>query len=68
VHLLLQRDAAPPPDAVPGPHVTVLRLTNSPGRGLVAVRPDGHVGFRCGSADAAGLTGWLSLICAVQRS
>ena len=68
VYLLLQRDAAPPPDAVPGPHVTVLRLTNSPGRGLVAVRPDGHVGFRCGSADAAGLSGWLSLICAVQRS
>ncbi|WP_232108243.1 MULTISPECIES: hypothetical protein [Streptomyces] len=35
---------------------------NSPGRGLVAVRPDGHVGFRCGAADPAGLTGWLSLI------
>nr|WP_246568357.1 FAD-dependent monooxygenase [Streptomyces flaveus] len=68
VYLLLQRDADPPPDAVLGPHVTVLRLTNSPGRGLVAVRPDGHVGFRCGSADAAGLSGWLSLICAVQRS
>ncbi|WP_240437083.1 FAD-dependent monooxygenase [Streptomyces sporangiiformans] len=62
VHLLLQRDADPPPDAVPGPRVTVLRLTNSPGRGLVAVRPDGHVGFRCGTADPAGLTGWLSLI------
>jgi 2-polyprenyl-6-methoxyphenol hydroxylase-like FAD-dependent oxidoreductase len=68
VHLLLQRDADPPPDTVPGPHVTVLRLTNSPGRGLVAVRPDGHVGFRCGSADASGLSGWLSLICAARRS
>lgn len=62
VHLLLQRDAAPPPDAVAGPRVTVLRLMNSPGRGLVAVRPDGHVGFRCGAADSAGLTGWLALI------
>ncbi|GCB50798.1 monooxygenase [Streptomyces sp. NL15-2K] len=62
VHLLLQREADPPPDDVPGPLVTVLRLTNSPGRGLVAVRPDGHVGFRCGTADPAGLTGWLSLI------
>ncbi|WP_328766665.1 FAD-dependent monooxygenase [Streptomyces sp. NBC_00286] len=62
VHLLLQREADPPPDAVPGPLVTVLRLTNSPGRGLMAVRPDGHVGFRCGTADPAGLTGWLSLI------
>ncbi|MEU2518938.1 FAD-dependent monooxygenase [Streptomyces sp. MMS20-AI2-20] len=61
VHLLLQRDAAPPPDTA-NPRVTVLRLSNSPGRGLVAVRPDGHVGFRCGAADLAGLTGWLSLI------
>ncbi|CAM5544579.1 FAD-dependent monooxygenase [Streptomyces pseudogriseolus] len=61
VHLLLQRDAAPPPDMA-DPRVTVLRLWNSPGRGLVAVRPDGHVGFRCGAADPAGLTGWLSLI------
>ncbi|MFD2684429.1 hypothetical protein ACFS5L_06045 [Streptomyces phyllanthi] len=65
VHLLLQRDADPPPDTALGPRVTVLRLTNSPGRGLVAVRPDGHVGFRCGTADPAGLTGWLALIGAV---
>ncbi len=62
VHLLLQRDAAPPPDTTAGPRVTVLRLSNSPGRGLVAVRPDGHVGFRCGAADPAGLTGWLALV------
>ncbi|CAM5635275.1 oxygenase [Streptomyces pilosus] len=59
VHLLLQRDAAPLPS---GPWVTVLRLSNSPGRGLVAVRPDGHVGFRCAAADPVGLTGWLALI------
>nr|WP_301272119.1 FAD-dependent monooxygenase [Streptomyces asoensis] len=62
VHVLLQRDAAPPPDAVLGPQVTVLRLRNSPGRGLIAVRPDGHVDFRCGTTDAAGLSNWLSLI------
>ncbi|MCD9876358.1 FAD-dependent monooxygenase [Streptomyces guryensis] len=62
VHVLLQRDADSPPDAVPGPLVTVVRLTNSPGRGLLTVRPDGHVGFRSGSADPAGLTDWLSLV------
>ncbi|TQE21315.1 FAD-binding protein [Streptomyces ipomoeae] len=62
VHLLLQRDAEGLPDAVTGPHIHVLRLTNSPGHGLVAVRPDGHVGFRCGTTDQAGLVGWLSLI------
>ncbi|GHE49474.1 hypothetical protein [Streptomyces capitiformicae] len=65
VHLLLQRDADPPPDTVTGPHVAVLRLMNSPGRGLVAVRPDGHVGFRCGTVDPAGLTDSLALIGAV---
>jgi hypothetical protein len=62
VHVLLQRDADPPPEVVTGPQVTVFRLTNSPGRGLLAVRPDGHVGFRCGSADPAALAGWLSLV------
>ncbi|MFI0539515.1 FAD-dependent monooxygenase [Streptomyces sp. WSLK1-3] len=61
VHLLLQRDADPPPDVLTGPRVTVLRLTNSPGRGLLAVRPDGHVGFRCGAMDPAALSAWLSL-------
>ncbi|MEV0016999.1 FAD-dependent monooxygenase [Streptomyces tendae] len=62
VHPLLQRDALPPADALAADRVTVLRLSNSPGRGWVAVRPDGHVGFRCGAADPAGLAGWLSLI------
>ncbi|MFH9891203.1 hypothetical protein ACH4OQ_09070 [Streptomyces luteogriseus] len=63
VHLLLQRDAAPPPpQVVTGSQVSVLRLANSPGRGLVGVRPDGHVGFQCGADDPAGLTDWLALI------
>ncbi|MFE9028398.1 FAD-dependent monooxygenase [Streptomyces iakyrus] len=66
VHLLVQRDAdALFPEAVTSAQVTVLRLGNSPGRGLVAVRPDGHVGFQCGAADRAGLLGWLALAGAV---
>ncbi|MFF4590274.1 FAD-dependent monooxygenase [Streptomyces sp. NPDC001388] len=69
VHLLVQRDADPVPPELLGPRVTVLRLTNSPGRGVVAVRPDGHVGFRCASAGtAAGLDDWLSLICATAET
>jgi hypothetical protein len=68
VHLLLQRDAAPPPEAATGPRVTVLRLANSPGRGLLTVRPDGHVGFRCGAADPDGLTRWLALVGAVRTA
>ena len=66
VFLLVQRDAdPPPPEAVASAQVTVLRLENSPGRGLVVVRPDGHVGFQCGAADPAGLLGWLTLAGAV---
>ncbi|MFD5583570.1 FAD-dependent monooxygenase [Streptomyces sp. NPDC127063] len=64
VHVLLQCDADSPPEGVLGPLVTVVRLANSPGRGLLAVRPDGHVGFRSETADPAALTGWLSLVCA----
>ncbi|MGA5169252.1 MULTISPECIES: FAD-dependent monooxygenase [Streptomyces] len=62
VHLLLQRDADPLPDAVAGPYVDVLRLASSPGQGLVAVRPDGHVGYTCAVVDPAALKGWLALI------
>ena len=68
VHLLLQRDADSPPEAATGSHVTVMRLANSPGRGLVAVRPDGHVGFQSGAADPAGLLGWLALAGAAASS
>jgi hypothetical protein len=42
--------------------VHVHRLTSAPGRGLMAVRPDGHVGFRCQIADANQLTDWLALM------
>ncbi|MFF8939321.1 hypothetical protein ACF08O_32360 [Streptomyces paradoxus] len=45
-----------------------MRLANSPGRGLVAVRPDGHVGFQCGAAGPDGLLGWLALAGATASS
>jgi hypothetical protein len=62
VSVLLERDAGPIDETLLGPHVAVNRIGNWPGRGLVAVRPDGHVGFRCGAADAAQLGAWLELI------
>jgi hypothetical protein len=37
-------------------------LTNLPGAGLLAVRPDGYVGFRCGVADMGQLVAWLTRI------
>ncbi|MGZ4471066.1 MAG: FAD-dependent monooxygenase [Nocardioidaceae bacterium] len=62
VHVLLSRDAAALDVPRLGRHVCVHRDESRPGRGLLAVRPDGHVGFRCGEADATQLVGWLDLV------
>ncbi|HTQ89738.1 MAG TPA: FAD-dependent monooxygenase, partial [Streptosporangiaceae bacterium] len=43
VHVLLDRDADWPGDLTLGQFIQVHRLTSVPGRGLVAVRPDGYV-------------------------
>lgn len=62
LHVLLERSTAvpePPPEA---PLVTVHRIDSWPGRGLVAVRPDGHVGYRTGRAVAGQLEAWLRLV------
>lgn len=61
VHVLLDRDAHEIDVRLLGPHVSVHRLS-SPGHGLVAVRPDGHVGLRSGEAEPAGLGAWLDLV------
>ncbi|MFG1813521.1 hypothetical protein ACGFIF_07145 [Kribbella sp. NPDC049174] len=61
IHLLLSADAEPSQAA--GPRIHVHRLARGgPGPGVVAVRPDGYVGFRSGSADPAGLDAWLRLV------
>jgi 2-polyprenyl-6-methoxyphenol hydroxylase-like FAD-dependent oxidoreductase len=62
VHVLLDRDASQLEFRDFGPHVVIHRLTSAPGTGLVAVRPDGYVGFRCGAADASQLRDWLERI------
>lgn len=67
-HILLHRDAARLERHSSGPHVTMHRLTNIPGKGMVAVRPDGYVGFRCGIADGEQLHGWLARIGAGQST
>lgn len=64
VHVLLDRDAYLPDSPAPGPFVHVHRISSSQGRGLLAVRPDGHVGLRCRAAEPGRLTAWLSLISA----
>ena len=62
VHVLLDRDADPPANFPSGPLVHLHRITSNPGHGLLTIRPDGHIGLRCQTADADQLDAWLNLI------
>lgn len=64
VHVLLAQDTPALDETSLGGQVTVHRVGGWTGRGLVAVRPDGHVGFRCGAGNLDGLTSWLDTIAA----
>jgi hypothetical protein len=66
VHVLLHRNAERIEHVSLGPRVTFHRLTSTSGAGLVAVRPDGYVGFRCRTAEIAPLRAWLARVGAVQ--
>jgi FAD binding domain len=67
VHVLLDRDADPIEDLALGRFVTVHRLTSAPGCGVTAVRPDGYIGFRGGTAVVRQLAAWLARINADGR-
>ncbi len=60
VHVLLDRDADIIRTLPMGRSVHIHRLSRSPGHGLVAVRPDGYIGFRSRTADVSQLAGWLA--------
>jgi hypothetical protein len=62
VHLLLDRDADPPGALPLGRFVSIHRLTSSPGRGLIAVRPDGYVGFRGQTVETNQPAAWLAVL------
>jgi 2-polyprenyl-6-methoxyphenol hydroxylase-like FAD-dependent oxidoreductase len=62
VHVLLDRDADQLGTLPAGPPIHVHRLTSVPGRGLVAVRPDGYIGFRSQIAETSQLRTWLARI------
>jgi len=65
IHVLLSRDAEQPDTF--GRRVRIHRLTSRPGSDVVAVRPDGYVGYRCGRTDSAQLAAWLDLVGDVIR-
>jgi hypothetical protein len=67
VHILLDRDADPFGQLRPGPLVNVHRLASVPGRGLIAVRPDGYVGFRCQATEAGQVAAWLTRLGAMNE-
>ncbi len=66
VHVLLARDAPAPEVLSSAPRVSVHRVTSRPGRGTLAVRPDGYVGFRCARGDGEGLVRWLGRVGALR--
>ena len=66
VHILLDRDAGRLDTLPPVRLVNVHRLASMPGRGLIAVRPDGYVGFRCQATEAGQLAAWLTRLGARQ--
>ncbi|MGR0317732.1 FAD-dependent monooxygenase [Agromyces sp. ZXT2-3] len=51
----------------PDGRIHVHRLVGHAGRGVVAVRPDGYVGFRCGETDGR-LDDWMRLVGAVPSA
>jgi 2-polyprenyl-6-methoxyphenol hydroxylase-like FAD-dependent oxidoreductase len=61
VHILLDRDADSLGILPASRFVSIHHLTSSPGRGLIAVRPDGYVGFRCQAAEIGQLATWLAM-------
>ena len=63
VHVLQHRDARELGAAVQGRrYVYAHKLTSTPGPGVLAVRPDGYVGFRRGTVADAQLGSWLDFI------
>lgn len=66
VHILLDRDADRLGMLPSGQLVNVHRLASVPGRGLVAVRPDGYVGFRCQTTEVGQVAAWLTRLGAWQ--
>jgi 2-polyprenyl-6-methoxyphenol hydroxylase-like FAD-dependent oxidoreductase len=62
VHLLLARDAPQVEAGALGEYVHPHRLSSWRGRGILAVRPDGYVGFRSTIVDQDMIRRWLTLL------
>ena len=67
VHLLLEHQAPWPSCELRSPYIHTHRVEDWPGRGVVAVRPDGYVGYSSAITDSKEIRSWLSTIGAHQR-
>ena len=65
IHVLLARDARDVPPSIVGARVHVHRLRDRPGRTVLAIRPDGYLGYR--GTSGARLIDWLGGIGALDR-
>ena len=64
IHVLLQRQADPLERRSLGPLAHTHRIPDWPGHGVLLIRPDGYVGFRCAVADETQITNWLAALTA----
>ena len=62
VHVLLERDAPGVADSAAHPWVSVHRVDSWMGDGLLAIRPDGHVGLRTPDVGDGSLARWLEVV------
>ena len=67
VHLLLEHQAPWPSCELRSPYIHTHRVEDWPGRGVVAVRPDGYVGYSSAITDGEEIRSWLSTIGAHQQ-
>jgi hypothetical protein len=65
--VLLQRQADPLQRPSLGPLVHTHRIPDWPGHGVLLIRPDGYVGFRCAIADETQITNWLAALTGLPR-
>ena len=64
VHVLLAAEATAPDKLRSAELVHVWRLEDRAGRGIVVLRPDGHIGLRSPTGSPSEVREWLELACA----
>ena len=67
IHVLLQRHADPRSNGDHSAPSYTHRIPDWPGHGVLLIRPDGYVGFRCAVTEETQITNWLTALTAPNR-